>query len=696
MSEILGSCFRIGEWRVDPSLNRLRYGRLEVKVTPKAMQVLLCLASHQGQVLSRTELLEMVWPDAAVGEEVLTRAISDLRKVFREGSRDQVYIQTIPKKGYRLIATVSVAEAPSVSSAPGETPRGKAAFRSSVWKWLAMLLLVACSALLLIERFLDKAGTEVRPLPVTPLTSLPGSERDPSYAPDGRRVAFAYRPAGKHRSHIWVTARGEFEARRLTDGEGDDRSPAWSPDGSQIAFMRRYREGCTIEVVAATGGDLKRLGSCGRNVNPDLVWSPTGSWLAFSDRDSTSEPYGIYLYSPASGRRRRLTFPAAQHWGDKDPAFSPDGKRLSFVRSVSMGVQDLFISSLDGKRVRRLTFDSRSVFGQAWFPGGRSLLVSSMKTGTTSLWRILLDDSKADWLPVKATEPRQPDLSPDGKRVTFEDWSGDLNLHVLDLNSGRESPLDVVSSTRTEKDPQFAPASSHRLAFISSRTGSAEVWVSDAGKLRRLTSFGATITSSPRWSPDGRWVAFDSRPYGQSDIYVVDQRGGAIRRLTRSKANDLLPSWSMDGRWIYFGSDRTGKWQIWKVPVDGGRPVQVTRTGGYRALQSEVDEALYCTRYDQPGIWRLSGEGGEEVQLPGTGGLLDATLWDVKGGRIYLLSRSTGQASLVIITLESGATRHLKLASSPLFGTGLSVRSGLILFTRRDRSQSDLQEIRLP
>ena len=107
---------RIGEWTVEPALNRLSAGERVVKVEPKAMEVLTHLAARPGEVVSRDALLAEVWRGVVVGDDALTQVVIKLRKALGDGSESPSYIQTIPKRGYRLIAPVSAA-APALAMA---------------------------------------------------------------------------------------------------------------------------------------------------------------------------------------------------------------------------------------------------------------------------------------------------------------------------------------------------------------------------------------------------------------------------------------------------------------------------------------------------------------------------------------------------------------------------------------------------
>jgi TolB-like protein/DNA-binding winged helix-turn-helix (wHTH) protein len=113
--------FYIGDsHQVEPSLNSVTGPAGTVRLEPKVMQVLVLLAAHAGQVVAKERLMATVWPDAFVTDDVLTRAISELRRVFGDDAKESRFIQTIPKSGYRLIAGVSSSSADQEITTPGQ------------------------------------------------------------------------------------------------------------------------------------------------------------------------------------------------------------------------------------------------------------------------------------------------------------------------------------------------------------------------------------------------------------------------------------------------------------------------------------------------------------------------------------------------------------------------------------------------
>ena len=145
-----------------------------------------------------------------------------------------------------------------------------------------------------------------------------------------------------------------------------------------------------------------------------------------------------------------------------------------------------------------------------------------------------------------------------------------------------------------------------------------EIWIcdSDGRNPLQLTSFGGPYaTGTPRWAPDGKLIAFDSRQNGPSDIFVISPEGGSPRRLTKEPSEDFVPSWSRDSRWIYFCSERGGKGnlQIWKMPAEGGPATQVTQKGGFGAFESFDRKWLFYSKWNPSDeIWRIPIAGGPE------------------------------------------------------------------------------------
>jgi Tol biopolymer transport system component len=210
-----------------------------------------------------------------------------------------------------------------------------------------------------------------------------------------------------------------------------------------------------------------------------------------------------------------------------------------------------------------------------------------------------------------------------------------------------------------------------------------------------LTSTG-TYAASPRWSPDGRRIAFDSNQEGGWDIFVIDADGGGSRHLVSGAGENLRPTWSVDGKWVYFGSTRSGDVQVWKVPVDGGEPVQVTYRGGYEAVESADGRSVYYTRRGIAGLWKTTEDGGDETLVLKELQWNYSKNWTVTSKGIYYLACSedasvTSPCSAYFFDFETKASEEIApLGRVVDSGISLSSDGQWLLCVQSGESETDV------
>jgi len=676
----LSDGFWVSDWYVEPMLNRMRKLRpaksqdvpideaagadrnsSEVKaeetVEPKVMEVLLCMAEQPGKTITKQAFKERVWTDTVVTDDVLSRCISQLRKVFGDDSQDPEYVETIRKKGYRLIAPVRLPDAeasvpPTDSSAPdargGGSAQGESApstesgadlprlmqqVRSSMsmsadstsdaWvvaaggtferRWLIALAGVLFAGALvgvLIWMGEDRgrgalSGSES----ATPLTAFPGSETHPALSPNGQQVAFAWRAPDSLHTSIYIMQEGAGEPLQVSTGTARDHGPTWSPDGRFLAYVRTSDTLTQVVSAPSIGGSARpRAMFVRRNIH-SIAWSPdtTRQSLVLSAEQRPHQAYGLYVRPVEDDTLRRLTAPPLWSVGDHSPAVSPDGSTVAFVRDIVPGVGDLYTLPIEGGEPEPLTRDSMAIDGVAWTPDGGRLLLAARRAGVAGLWRV--DRSGGDLeLMLRANEGisfRHPSMARSNGRLVYAQQSSQVDIWTFPTDpqaTAGEAP--IISSTQRDARPSIRP-DGERIAFVSHRSGHPEIWTSttDGSDLSQLTSFEATAIHSVVWSPDGQRLALSAQMAGRTDLYTVSTTGSGATRLTESEGEHLSPHWSRDGASIYFASNRTGAWDIWRQPVDGGPAVQITRGGGVAAQESPDADALYFVRPDTAGIW---------------------------------------------------------------------------------------------
>ena len=203
------------------------------------------------------------------------------------------------------------------------------------------------------------------------LTNHPAADWDPSWSPDGKRIAFTSWRDGPFNIEVYVMDTDGNNLQNLTNHPRDDRNPSWSPDGAQIVFSAR-RKGHfenkfsithEVYVMDADGGNQRRLTE-NRNNDWDPVWSPDGKRIAFeADRKGNLEKFDIYVMDADGGNLQNLT----QHraW-DSSPSWSPDNERIVF-HSKRDGNAEIYVMDADGGNLQNLTNNRHDDFSPAWF-----------------------------------------------------------------------------------------------------------------------------------------------------------------------------------------------------------------------------------------------------------------------------------------------------------------------------------------
>jgi Tol biopolymer transport system component/serine/threonine protein kinase len=491
------------------------------------------------------------------------------------------------------------------TSAPARREPTKAAPRAR--RWIASGIAASAALVLSAVAWQSRRGREA-PLPpprLVPLTSTRGSERWPTFSPDGEQVAFQWGGEKSDNEDIYVKMVGSSEVHRLTTDPAADTMPSWSPDGRQIAFVRSSASGAgAIHLVSSLGGPDRKLSDLPVESGP-LSWSGDGRRLAMASlslpaNGTPSNLKGIRLVGVPGGETIAATSPSAATY-HTNPTFSPDGHSLAYASCVGGLACHIEIIALGPDYVpravpRRLTRKAVLLQALAWVPDGKSLVYAAGQPAR--LWRLgIAGDQVPEVIEVAGYIVNWTMIAVSRSRLAFQ-----LSLYNTDIYRLEEGhpPEAVASSNLWEQNPQFSP-DGRRFAFESTRSGeTTDIWVAaaDGSSPTQLTHGLGLSQGSARWSPDGRRIAFDSfAEDGHWSIWTIDADGGGLRRLTSDPADENMPSWSRDGRFVYFTSNRTGaSTSVWRIPAAGGPEERVTQTGGGAAFESVDGKALFFTR----------------------------------------------------------------------------------------------------
>ena len=634
--------------------------------------------------------------------EIVADVPRDLEKVVLRCLRKD------PERRFQHIADVKVAllevkedseSSASVASHPERTRFGR-----------LMTALAAIVVLCAAGWWLRPVGEpEVAPLRVVPLTTLAGRESSPTFSPDGTQVAFVWNGENADNSDVYVKLVHSSEVRRVTDDPGMDLAPSWSPDGRQIAYIHvdsSGKEGGRIHRASPLGGSDFKLTDF--PVSGTLAWSADGQYIAAGHAmragDARDVNTGIYLIALRGGEPRPITQsrpPAA----DSAPAFSPDGRRLAYA-SCSGGchvyVVELSAAGTSAAPPRRLTTQSVEAVGAlAWTRDGRSVIFCDSATTAfaSHLWRVRVDGAgRPERVEVAGVGATMPATSRSTNRLAFGRVVFDTDIYRFEI--GR--PVQpVVASTSLDGEPRWSP-DGRRLAYASMRSGDTiAIWVAraDGSGAKRLTENLEYGEGAPSWSPDGRTIAFDSYAHDwHNHIWLVDADGGHPRQLTIESGDQNVPTWSRDGRWVYFSADPGTGRAIWRVSARGGTSQRITgeARGFFASESADGKDVLYQPEDADSELLAMPISGGPARQLVAC---VKPTAFAARPEGIYYVACDPGSDGQVhLLNAETGQDRLLGIlenyeARMPPFGLSVSPNGKAILYLAHKSQGADLMLI---
>ncbi len=403
--------------------------------------------------------------------------------------------------------------------------------------------------------------------------------RHPDY--HGGKIVFSYL------GDIWLAGEDGTNVQRLTDNVAREVYPRFSPDGTSIAFSSNRNGNYDVYVVSAGGGAPRRLTY--HTGSDDVVgWTRDSQQVIFrAARGDGAFPSVATLYqvSVSGGQEKPLGLDWG-YWG----SFSPDGKSLVFNRHPSTWSRrhyrgsyaaDLWIADLQGKTFSKLLGDERynrlwpmwSADGSIYFvgdplPNDRAILAGSLdvRKSVNNIYKVPV----AGGQPVQVTRHTSgalfwPSMSSDGKVIVYEDTFG---IWKLDVASGKTSAIELAIAT-DEKENElevesinndvdgFDISPSGRRAVISAR-GQILTIATERGDITRVAPDNmASRNQSPKWSPDGKYIAFLSDRSGRDEVWISDPEGTTPKKVSDLDNEKAALVWTPDSKsLLYTASDR--------------------------------------------------------------------------------------------------------------------------------------------
>ena len=419
--------------------------------------------------------------------------------------------------------------------------------------------------------------------------------RHPDY--HGGKIVFSYV------GDLWIANEDGSGAHRVTDHTARDIYPRFSPDGKWIAFSSNRYGNNDVYVIPAAGGAAKQLTF--HSGNDEVVgWTRDGNSVVFrASRGLGVFPNVATLHTIAVAGGQEQPLPTDWGWSG---SFSPDGKSLVFNRHPSTWSRrhyrgsfaaDLWITNLADRTYTKLLADERyNRYWPMWGADGAIYYVGdplpnekTVKPGTPQVRSSVNNIYK---LPVKGGAPVQvtkhadgslfwPSMSSDGKTIVYEDNFG---IWKLDVASGRANEIKIdIGTDDKENEIEFRAVSdevdsfdispSGRRAAISAR-GQILTIATERGDITRVNPDRmASRSQFPKWSPDGKYIAYVSDKSGRDEIWLSDPEGRSPKKISELDNEKNAPLWSPDSKSLLYVA---GGKRLYNFSVEDGKTAVVT------------------------------------------------------------------------------------------------------------------------
>lgn len=669
MSEQTKHFYEFGAFRIDAEKRVLLREGKPVKLTPKVFDTLLVLVENSGSTLGKEELMKLLWPDSFVEESNLTENISNLREVLGEGPRENRYITTVPKVGYRFVANVRKFSDEETDVVVSERTRSRITIKESEDEAQQDLVSDASAAALqdesrTIETKLVKTEQALQPAKraSNEIKLRKSNLLWAAIAVVLGLIIFAVFELVIRRNSV------PFEKIRLTKltTTGKIITAAISPDGKNFAYVvaDAGQESLWLKQVSTSSNSVQIVTPAETDYH-GLTFSHDGSYI-YCVRSGKFDPSVLSRVPTLGGTSIKLAEDV-----DSPPALSPDEKQMAYVRGYpDLQETALMVANIDGTGERKLAaLKGPNIAlvlntGPSWSPDGKVIACPVRSIDATgehqSILAIALEDGKTRPLTSRSWwQVGRVAWLADGKGLvlTAADQDSTLSQQVWYVSYPEGAARQMTNDLSNYRDASLTADSQTMIAVQTDRQ--ANIWIApdrDASRAAQITSSNYDGVNGLSWTPDGK-IIYTTRVGNGQSLWLMEQDGSNQRELAASEGANRAPSVSADGRYIVFVSTRTGTQHIWRVDADGSHPKQLTNGPGENSASCSPDSrwVVYVSSVlGNASLWKNSIDGGEPVSLLDKISSRPAVSPDGKWIACLYREQSLAPYKLVVLPFEGG------------------------------------------
>ncbi|MGB7464511.1 MAG: winged helix-turn-helix domain-containing protein [Candidatus Acidiferrum sp.] len=533
-----------GPFEADLQTQELKKQGVLLHLPGQSFQILTMLLQSPGQLVSREKLKQALWPtDTFVDFEKGTNAaINRLREALGDSAENPRYIETLPRRGYRLIVSVTGSIPPVEQlSAAAALPKLNAGHRSLRFALASLgAFIVVCATIAFWYRVI-RAPTAPKVLRFTKLTN-DGQAKAGPMATDGGRVYFNEVLPGPRNIVAQVSIHGGEVvpiALQLRQPMVQDASE----DGTELLIANDEGNGFSLWVQPVAGGSPRRVGTA---LAHDAEFGPGAASVIYGSKKD------VYSTNRDGSSSRKILTAGQVAFAFQ---YSPDARVFRFtIFDVQIDDMAIMESTADGSKFKKM-------FGGCcgrWTSDGRYFVFQQRHNGKLDLWA-LPEEKRFRWRKAE-NEPTQLTAGP----LDFQyPMPSKDNRQIFAIGTVHRAELVRYDQHSGQFLPYLSGISAEGLAFSRDRQWVAytsfpdgTLWRSKVdGTERRQLTFPPLRVFLPRWSPDGKQIAFNADLPGVTrNVYVVSSEGGTPQRILPSEQSQTDVNWSPDGNSLVFGT----------------------------------------------------------------------------------------------------------------------------------------------
>jgi DNA-binding winged helix-turn-helix (wHTH) protein/Tol biopolymer transport system component len=539
-----------------------------LQLEPMVVELLAYFCRHSNQIISRDQLIEQVWQGRIITDNAVTKVINKLRKNLNDDPRKPRFIATLPKKGYKFIAsafelvTENIAEQASnkTSQVASTETLGQilsiSKEKSHIPRSLFVLILMVLLVWIAISLQNNKKQSSITQ--VKALTRSAGNEAWPQVSPNGNYLA--YMEIGDKRIHLWVKSLIDEKSVEITHGEKNELGvgpAAWNSNGSKLVYLVASSNSCQYyirEINGLTLGEPKLIHNCPAGSYGRISFTHDDNRVVYTESDNS--PYTLFELNLATGVKRRLNQPEQFIGGNSQFDLHPTKNTLLISSPDKQQWEGYYSLDLETDELTLLFKQDAYICCGIWDHSGKRVVLM----GEHPAYQLVsydLDGNDKQLIYSGSQQLREPLRHVNGKDYMF--IAGYVNQNALYYNFESQSDIFVAN---TSVDDRLAVFSQHnnQIAFIGLSTGNEEVWFTDrqGNQLTKLTQFNnSRHIISLLWSFNGDYLL----GLALNQIYLINSKTGDSEILKIPQVEIRGLSWKSEQVISYSTKSKNG-WRV--------------------------------------------------------------------------------------------------------------------------------------